>query len=68
MAADMTAAGLLGSRRPGVPAHPVNSGCIDPMWFSASEHRMLLPCFQHRPGTPGVTFIGGTRPIRNPSP
>jgi hypothetical protein len=44
---------------PGVPAHPVNSGCIDPMWFSASGHRMLLPCFQHRPGTrqrKGVTF------------
>ncbi len=29
------------------------------MWFSASGHRVLLPCFQHRPGTrhrKGVTF------------
>ena len=44
---------------PGVAAHQVNSGCIDPMWFSASGHRVLLPCFQHRPRTPqreGRTF------------
>lgn len=44
---------------PGVAPTPVNSGCIDPMWFSASAHRLLLPCFQHRPGTrhrKGVTF------------
>ena len=26
---------------PGVAAHPVNSGCIDPMWLSASGHRVL---------------------------
>jgi hypothetical protein len=44
---------------PGVAAHPVNSGCIDPMWLSASGRRVLLPCFQHRPRTPqrkGETF------------
>ena len=44
---------------PGVPVHPVNSGCIDPMWLSTSGHRVLLPCFQHRPRTPqrkGRTF------------
>jgi hypothetical protein len=36
---------------PGVAAHPVNSGCIDPLWLSASGRRVLLACFQHRPGT-----------------
>jgi hypothetical protein len=36
---------------PGVAAGPVNSGCLDPMWFSASGRRVLLPCFQHRPRT-----------------
>ena len=36
---------------PGVAANPVNSGCLDPMWFSASGHRVLLPCVQHRPPT-----------------
>jgi hypothetical protein len=44
---------------PGVPARPVNSGCIGPLWFSASAHRVLLPCFQHRPRLrqrKGVTF------------
>jgi hypothetical protein len=38
---------------PGVAANSGNSGCIDPMWLSASGHTILLPCFQHRPGTRG---------------
>jgi hypothetical protein len=44
---------------PGVAADSGNSGCIDPMWVSASVHKVLLPCFQHRPATSqhkGVTF------------
>jgi len=44
---------------PGVAARSGNSGCIDPMWLSASGRKILLPCFQHRPGTrrhKGVTF------------
>lgn len=36
---------------PGVAANSVSSGCLDPMWFSASGHRVLLPCVQHRPRT-----------------
>jgi WD40-like Beta Propeller Repeat len=38
---------------PGVAASSGNSGCIDPMWLSASGRKILLPCFQHRPGTRG---------------
>jgi hypothetical protein len=38
---------------PGVAATSGNSGCIDPMWLSASGQTVLLPCFQHRPGTRG---------------
>ena len=34
---------------PGVAASPVNSGCLDPMWYSASARKVLLPCVQHRP-------------------
>lgn len=44
---------------PGVAASSGNSGCIDPMWLSASGRTILLPCFQHRPGArghKGVTF------------
>ena len=44
---------------PGVAASSGNSGCIDPMWLSASGRTILLPCFQHRPGARGhkaVTF------------
>jgi hypothetical protein len=37
----------------GVAARSGNSGCIDPMWLSASGRKILLPCFQHRPGTRG---------------
>jgi hypothetical protein len=36
---------------PGVAVSSGNSGCIDPMWPSASGRQILLPCFQHRPGT-----------------
>jgi len=35
----------------GVAASSGNSGCIDPMWLSASARTVLVPCFQHRPGT-----------------
>jgi len=44
---------------PGLAASSGNSGCTDPMWLSASADTMLLPCFQHRPGTKqhkAVTF------------
>jgi hypothetical protein len=36
---------------PGIAATSGNSGCTDPMWLSASGRQLLLPCFQHRPGT-----------------
>jgi hypothetical protein len=36
---------------PGVASRSGNSGCIDPMWLSASGQKILLPCFQHRPAT-----------------
>ena len=44
---------------PGVAASSGNSGCINPIWLSVSGRKILLPCFQHRPGTrqhKGVTF------------
>jgi hypothetical protein len=44
---------------PGIAASSGDSGCIDPMWLSASGGKILLPCFQHRPGTrqhKGVTL------------
>jgi hypothetical protein len=36
---------------PGVAASSGNSGCNDPMWLSPSGGTILVPCFQHRPGT-----------------
>jgi len=44
---------------PGVAATSGDSGCLDPMWLSTSGGTVLVPCFQHRPGTrqhKGVTL------------
>jgi hypothetical protein len=45
---------------PGLASGWPNGVCTDPLWIGKSGHMVLVPCYQHRPGTPtrnAVTMI-----------